>query len=297
VLVLQESNCFVFDIAILNCAIGADISSEKEFYIESYGVRVRIGSNDERLLEDARRTAEVALAGQMRFLAKGVAGNPPVSFTLTRDSNNDLIFGHNGDELFWGGEHRDLLKFFNSNLRVSVGEQTTSHAFIHAGVVARNGKALLLPASSNKGKTTLVGELIRSGAEYYSDEYAVLGEDGQVQPFPRLLSYRKYEGDRVGEELLSPASFGAEAGTRPVPVGMVLFTEYKEDACWNPEILSPGTGMMQCFPFSVSLRSNPEFSLGVIRKALSRAVIVKSPRGEAADFAKIILSYFDEAVS
>ena len=63
--------------------------------------------------------------------------------------------------------------------------------FVHAGVVAVDGRALLLPGGSFTGKTTLVAALLRAGAQYGSDEYAVLDEAGLVLPaYPRPLSIR-----------------------------------------------------------------------------------------------------------
>ena len=46
---------------------------------------------------------------------------------------------------------------------------------IHSGVVAWNGCAALLPGASHAGKTTLVTGLLKRGAVYSSDEYALLG--------------------------------------------------------------------------------------------------------------------------
>jgi hypothetical protein len=40
----------------------------------------------------------------------------------------------------------------------------------------------------DSGKTTLVKELVKAGATYYSDEYAVLGGDGRVSAFGALSS-------------------------------------------------------------------------------------------------------------
>ncbi len=82
---------------------------------------------------------------------------------------------------------------FESNLRLLVAEFAPRRVFIHAGVVARNGAAIILPGKSFSGKTTLVKELIRAGAVYYSDEYAVLDSWGRVHPFLRPLEVRSDE--------------------------------------------------------------------------------------------------------
>ena len=63
--------------------------------------------------------------------------------------------------------------------------------YLHAGVLEWKGKALVLPGISYSGKTTLVQELVRLGARFYSDEYAIIDTKGRVHPFPSPLSIRE----------------------------------------------------------------------------------------------------------
>jgi hypothetical protein len=57
------------------------------------------------------------------------------------------------------------------------------HVFVQAGVVGVGERAMVLPGKSFAGKTTLVAALVRAGAEYWSDEYAVLDANGDVHPY------------------------------------------------------------------------------------------------------------------
>lgn len=60
---------------------------------------------------------------------------------------------------------------------------------IHAGVVARDGYAIVMPGAPNAGKSTLTASLVLAGFEYLSDEAAVVNlERIVVEPFPRALS-------------------------------------------------------------------------------------------------------------
>ncbi len=68
-----------------------------------------------------------------------------------------------------------------SSLKLYVAEHARGQVFIHAGVVEWKGKAIVIPGRSHAGKTTLVAELLRAGATYYSDEFAVLESDGRVR--------------------------------------------------------------------------------------------------------------------
>jgi HprK-related kinase A len=62
------------------------------------------------------------------------------------------------------------------------------HRFLmlHAGVLERDGRALLLPAMPGSGKTTLTAALAHRGWRFLSDELALVdGEQGLIHPLPR----------------------------------------------------------------------------------------------------------------
>jgi len=62
---------------------------------------------------------------------------------------------------------------------------------IHAGVVARGERCLLLPGAPGRGKTTLTAALSREGFRYFSDEFAILEEKTlRVCPVPLGLTVK-----------------------------------------------------------------------------------------------------------
>src|SRR5262249_9105581 len=65
-------------------------------------------------------------------------------------------------------------------LAEAVVRKQTDFAVVHSGVVAHGGRAILLPGPTSTGKSTLVAELVRRGAAYFSDEYALLDAEGRV---------------------------------------------------------------------------------------------------------------------
>ena len=83
-----------------------------------------------------------------------------------------------------------VLDAFESHVQLTVAEYAPRRIFVHAGVVGWKDRAILIPGLSHSGKTTLVDQLIRAGATYYSDEYAVLDARGRVHPYPRALGMR-----------------------------------------------------------------------------------------------------------
>ena len=154
----------------------------------------------------------------------------------------------------------------------------------------------MIPASSFQGKTTLVKELIKLGAKYYSDEYAVLDENGLVHPFPKTLSVRGINGNPEQVEL--PAEFyGAQTGTKACEVGLVLMTSYQKDASWEPRVISKGQGVLEIIQHTLSIRSNTKFTMRVLNKVVTNAIICKSLRGNASKTAKTVLEFFGDVNS
>lgn len=65
---------------------------------------------------------------------------------------------------------------------------SAEHVTVHAGVVARDGVAVMLPAPPDHGKTTTTIGLVEAGFTFLSDESAAIGlDDGLVHPFHRPL--------------------------------------------------------------------------------------------------------------
>ena len=73
-----------------------------------------------------------------------------------------------------------ILDTLESDLQLHVAEQARRRLFVHAGVVGWKGRAIVIPGRSFTGKTTLVAELVRAGASYYSDEYALIDSRGKI---------------------------------------------------------------------------------------------------------------------
>lgn len=174
-----------------------------------------------------------------------------------------------------------------ADLRQQVAAKAPREVFVHAGVVAWHGRAIVIPGRSGSGKTSLVAELIRAGAEYYSDEFAVIDARGRVHPFAKPLAFKERGGGEIRMEPV--ASLGGVAGTRPLPVGMVAFTEYRPRGRWRPVTVTKGQGLLGLLAHTAPVRRRPEASMKALERALERATIVKSPRGEADTVAPVLL--------
>jgi hypothetical protein len=181
----------------------------------------------------------------------------------------------------------DLLDQLERAVRLAVATLAERVTFVHAGVVAHAGRAVVLPGASRAGKTELVRALLAAGATYLSDEYALLHPSGAVAPYARPLSIRRADG--AGRDRVAAADLGAIVATGPVPVGLVLVTGYHPGALWRPRRLTAGETTLALVANAVPARRRPEATLRCLG-AVSRSVAAfETPRDDAAAAAERVL--------
>jgi serine kinase of HPr protein (carbohydrate metabolism regulator) len=184
-------------------------------------------------------------------------------------------------------ELKPVLDQLARSLMIHVANQAPDRVFIHAGVVGWQGRALVLPGTSFAGKTTLVAELVRAGATYYSDEYAVLDEQGRVHPYPRDLQMREDGG--VEQRAVAVEQFSGTVGTTALSVARVVFTEYVECGLWNPEAVSAGMAVLEMLRHAIPVQRTPARVMATLAKMMETAVAERSERGEARETAISLL--------
>jgi len=255
----------------------------------SYGLRIGIRVNRAKL--------PVEISNCLPIRSRRFRSNSPVdhlySFVIS-DSDpaarlrrfnlvyrNAMLVGRHAD-------YQAALELLSSDLQRLVAESSTKEIFIHAGVVGFRGRAILMPGSSQSGKSMLTAALVRAGASYYSDEYAVLDSEGRVLPYPIALSLR--EERRVRK--LSASELGGRCGLRALPVGAVILTEFQHGKTWQPKVLSPGRGILGVLRHMVQAQTRTEEVLQRLRRAVSRCIFLSGSRGEADQTAKDLLYRF-----
>lgn len=258
----------------------------------SYGVRVGVRANN----ADALRAALPYFPPGWKRADETIVER---LYSLVLNENKEERRGVRRFNLLYGDIARlartkdsdELLESFASDLHLHVAEMAQRRVFVHAGVVAWKGKAILFPGRSHAGKTTLVAELVKAGAIYYSDEYAVLDGRGRVHPFARPLQIRDEQSGRQKRHAIE--ELGGRAGVKPLQVGLVLLSQYKPGAKWRPRQLSAGQGVLEMFAQTVSARRQPEQALAALEQVAAQATILKSARGEAVEIVDAILKIVD----
>jgi hypothetical protein len=191
-----------------------------------------------------------------------------------------------------------LLLVLESELQVDIAEHARDRVFIHAGVVGWKGSALLLPGRSMAGKSTLVEALVRAGAEYYSDEYAVIDQCGQVHPYARPLSLRQPKGTALGlSRRCTAEELGGARGDSPLPIKLVMVTQYREGARWAPRPLASSQAFVELMNNTVPATSYPERALQTVGELAVSARVLKSWRGEARETAQALLCEMEKVHS
>ncbi|MHB1311019.1 MAG: hypothetical protein ACYC3L_03295 [Gemmatimonadaceae bacterium] len=185
-----------------------------------------------------------------------------------------------------------ILERLDSAVRLQVGRRAPERLFVHAGAVAWNGRAIVLPGRSGVGKTSLVAALVSAGATYYSDEYAVLDGRGLLYPFTRPLSFRQGEHRRLRRSAVS--DLGGRQATEALPVALVVQARYVRGARWEPRRVTAGEGVQALLANTLAVRERPAFALSVLARAVSGAVALAGTRGEAEAVASAVLEFSDQ---
>jgi len=183
-----------------------------------------------------------------------------------------------------------VLEQLGADLRQTVATRSRRFVFMHAGVVGWKGRAILIPGRSLAGKSTLVAELLKAGATYYSDEFAVLDGRGRVHPFAKRLALREVGR---GTRNVRSEELGGGVGEGALPVGLIALAHYKAGAHWRPLRPSLGNSLLALFAHTAPIRSRPEATIATLQHALARAVVLKGVRGEAGETALALLRTAD----
>jgi hypothetical protein len=181
-----------------------------------------------------------------------------------------------------------VLRRLEDDLQLHVADAAPARVFVHAGVVAWRGRAVVLPGPSLAGKSTLVAALVDAGATYYSDEYAVIDAKGRVHPYARPIALRTRPGDPV-------RCLEVRAGTRPLPVGLVAFTRYRSGARWRSRALTPGQGLLALLEATVPVRRRPKAALTTLREVVTRAPVISGVRGEVEEAVEKLFEHIVES--
>jgi hypothetical protein len=247
---------------------------------EAFGVGARVCSNS---LEVLAQIGPLMPPGWRSFPSED--STPRLGILIEEDGTHSVY--REGVRLSQDQGLKLSLMLFEGVLRDYVALNSPDKTFIHAGAVAHGGRATIFPGQTFSGKSTLTAAMVRAGATYLSDEFAVLDEDGLVHPYPKALSLRSEAG--TSQVDTHARDLGGVVAEEPLPLGLTVMTSYRAGAAWRPSRLSPGQGALMVLSYAVQARTRPEATMRAINRALEDAPILWGERGEADDLAGELL--------
>ena len=215
---------------------------EESFAIQAFGCNIRVIADSEPVL----RILEKYLLPSLPRTVSGSAKREIAMRISRRPHGHQLSCDHTTQV---PADERCLILEAMRLLDEAILKRLSGFAAVHAGMVKINGQGLLLPGKTNAGKSALVAELLRQGAEYLSDEYAILDAEGRAHAYPRPLLLRNAGTEQV------PAlaeEWNTVIPDAPVPVGWILALQYDPAARWN---IAP---MAQSEAVLLLLRNTPQ---------------------------------------
>lgn len=254
----------------------------------SYGLRIGIRVSDpeamDRLPDLLPPSVKPARGPKVERLYSIVVGGNGSSRAGTRRFN--LLYA-NAVRMARSMELNQVLQALESDLQLYVAEGARRRLFVHAGVVGWRGRAIIIPGRSFTGKSTLVAALVRAGATYYSDEYAVIDSRGRVHPYARPLALRHEPEGRASK--FRPEDLGGPPGIKPLPVGLIVLTSHRPGAQWRPRPMPQGRAVMALLAHTVAARRDPQRALATLPHVASQALVLKGARGEAEEMVNSLL--------
>jgi Rps23 Pro-64 3,4-dihydroxylase Tpa1-like proline 4-hydroxylase len=257
-----------------------------------YGVEIRVadaaGTDICRRLRDALPS---------EFTVHCPAGSTAVSYVLTAGilpgtaDQPGYLIARDGIDLCPEPTEEGAFQCLRNDIDSTVAQRSPQMLFVHAGVVGWRGRAIVIPGRSHAGKSTLVAELVRRGAVYYSDEFAVLDETGRVHPYRRIPVFR--DDERRPQDLRLVRE---DEPIEPLPIGLIVEGAYRPGVTWRPTVVRGAQAVLPLIDGTIFARQETARMLRIAARVAPTAVTLRGLRSEAADVAAQLLDLVDDAL-
>lgn len=195
-------------------------------------------------------------------------------------------------EVFAAATEEDVFPWLRQDVDNAVAQRSRQMLFVHAGVVGWRGLAIVIPGRSYTGKSTLVAELVRRGAVYYSDEFAVLDDSGRVHPYRRAPVLRDESQQPQNLRLLRE-----DEPTDALPIGIIVAGAHQLGATWRPTVVRGAQAVLPLIDSTVLARQESARMLQIAARVAPTAVTLRGLRSEATEVAARLLDLVDDALA
>ena len=175
----------------------------------------------------------------------------------------------------------------------------------HAGGVERAGRACVMPADPESGKTTLTAGLVRAGYSYLTDEAVSFDwETGEIEPFPKPLSIdpgSQYlfpelappappgaEGNPEGQWNVPPSSIRSDAVGGRCRAAYVVFPNYAGDAATRLEPVTRAEALVELAKNTFQFREHARRALDTLSDVIREVGCYRLTVGNLDDACRVI---------
>jgi len=176
-----------------------------------------------------------------------------------------------------------LRSYVESWLESLASTRSSRFAFLHAGAVEIDGRAIVFPGRSCAGKSTLAAEFIKRGARYLTDDLVPVDRRLRAHPFPRPLGIRPspgYVATRTPLKVLR-----GRPAVQACPIAMVWcgsYDSFAARATFKPRTAAEAfADLLQNAP---GARVRPEVIVPILAHIARTVPVFAGRRGEASEF-------------
>jgi hypothetical protein len=269
---------------------------------ERAGVQLTLHTHD----RGADELVTAALAG-LQLQAINRARGIKLSVTSVDAGNAWRLQDHSTDLRRKLESSGDLIYHLSDRMVFHIADKAQGKHCLHAAAVCESGSALVIPANSGAGKSSLTAWLVANQFEYLTDELILIDDTYHIEGIARPIQI-KAAGLGVIEPLLDndaqiypgslanavPASSlgGVYSTQSEVRIGAILFPRYRAGAGYELKKLSSAEAGMQLMSNHVNARNLQDHGFRAMMQLIRDTQCFKLEYGGfdhlPADFSSVI---------
>lgn len=245
-----------------------------------------------------------SVLGSLRCEPTDVAAD----YAIARPPSSPARLFLNGELLLESWASVDVLSYLLWHINAAATERTTEHVLLHAAAAEAHGRAVILCAPMEAGKTTLVAALVLAGLRYLTDEaVAIRPLDGAIVPFPKALSVdpgswlllpelKPHASTVEAQQLLAqqwqvpPQMIRDDAVSSGAVPAVIVLPQYVAGAATSLEPITPGTALVEVLQQTFHVERQRARDMSVLAAVLQGCTCYRLRSGDLGESRDLVLS-------
>lgn len=154
---------------------------------------------------------------------------PSLTFSIKQHQGISLTV--NDKELWQSSDPGEITAAFEMHLYNQIVHKLVPElASIHSASIGIHDQACIFAGISDAGKSSMCTKAVLEGSHYLSDEFALLNEAGEIEPFPRPLQWGKEQHPAFTHEMMAKSGIEQTSFQFPDTEGNTI-----SSLLWLPE--------------------------------------------------------------